>query len=225
MTTHSLQQPRRVSIFLPFLHWFWKSSYFIFPDLVDKATVVLLHMPPVCGKAKSLFYLSMGTNFFDSVSMEFVIIVVTDWCLEFLLGMKYHVSCLACILPFNPGWNRHIIVAVWQMRATPEHKAQRCFLVKTRTQVAQLGLAPRLLALRVVSSQPPSPRLISCRSPRLLSLDVVQPSFPGSSVVSQGSHSSLGLGTQLLLQLAPEETELEWVRTSLSPEGTLIWHL
>lgn len=123
-------------------------------------------MPPICEKVKYLLYLSMGTNFFDSVSMEFMVIVMTDWCLELLLGMNYHVSCLACILPFNPGWNRHITVAVWQMRATPEHKAQRRFLVKTRAQ----GLAPRLLALSVVSSQPPSLRLISFRSSRLLSL-------------------------------------------------------
>lgn len=55
--------------------------------------------------------------------------------------------------------------------------------------------------------------------------DVVHPSFLGSSVVSQGSHSSLGLGTLLLLQLAPEETALEWGRTSLFLERTLTWHL
>ena len=53
MTTHSLQQHRKGFIFLPFTGS-GNPPLLFFLIFVDKATVVPLHMPPICEKVKYL---------------------------------------------------------------------------------------------------------------------------------------------------------------------------
>lgn len=188
MTTHSPTAAYK-SVHFPPPHQFGKSSSLIFPNLVDKATVALVHLPPICDKVKYLLYLSINTNFFNSVSVESMVTIMTDWCLELLLGMKYHVRCWTCILPFNLVWSRHITIAFdrWEWHLSTRHKA--AFLSKNRVQVAQssgaLSLSTRPRHLPTSDLQ-----LLFQASKSWLSSreDVVHLSFPGSSVASQVSH-------------------------------------
>lgn len=112
---------------------FWISSSFIFPNRVDKATVILVPMSPICDTVKSLPHLSISSNLWIQSPWS-------PWSLSWLMFWAPARHAVPCVLG---AWhvcfpltlcNTDVFVttAIWHTRVTLEGKAQRSFLDQTR---------------------------------------------------------------------------------------------